>query len=84
MGFLDFFTGGNAKVVAKFIVNLHMRAHGDYQAVYDAISVSMLEELHNSGVKKTMTVHSFLPKVENYTDLGVLYLYFSASPRDAD
>lgn len=84
MGILDFLTGGNPKVVARYISQLHTQYGGDYQAVYDAVALNMYSGSHTKGILKSMTISSELPKVNNYAELGVLYLYYGASPDNAD
>ncbi|MCW1830295.1 hypothetical protein OLZ31_26300 [Enterobacter asburiae] len=77
---LDFIFGGNGKVVAKKIFQLHEKYGGDYQKVYNFIINETEKELEKKSAVRFLDAQ--LPKfsVKNYAELGAFYLFISASP----
>ena len=83
MSFWDWLTGGNAKVVARDLVDVHRRCGGNYESVMQISMVALLTATLQKDVSKKnlIVIDCIISKlIRNYLDLCVLTLYANAAP----
>ncbi|EEX9001668.1 hypothetical protein E9Z77_002212 [Escherichia coli] len=83
MGILDFFLGGNVRVIAKSISRLHFLHNGDHEKVLDVIFDRIYPDLLKCDCHKSLQI-SRACMVRNYAELGCYHLFVSASPSIAN
>ena len=78
----DFFTGGNAKVVANSLGRLHFDLGGDYTSTYVRRVMTIIEFSLSKNNAKTYTAVSMVRnnEIRNYVDICVLDLNINAAP----
>lgn len=76
--FLDFITGGNAKVMANHIANMHRDSGGNYEAVVAAVLI----DIGRNNPKNSEFFNYFAGNsIRNYSILGAVQLNALAAPR---
>ena len=85
MGFFDYLTGGNAKVAANTLADIHYMCNGDYLDTYTAVLSAILHRAVQNPDGKTGITMEMVRRNEfqNYTDLAVLNLNLNAAPANA-
>lgn len=83
MSFWDWLTGGNAKVAAHELVQLHKRCGGDYANVMTLAMTALIVSTSKGTIKRKDVIILdcvFSRLIRNYVDLAVLLLYSNAAP----
>lgn len=85
MSFFDYITGGNAKVAANSLANIHYMCDCDYVNTYTALLDLILKmAIQNMDSKTRITLEMVRNnEFQNYTDLAVLNLNLNAAPASA-
>lgn len=73
----DFLTGGNGKVAAGRLADLHSMFNGDYERIYAQVFL----ELSNTRVNNKSYLLKFATNsIRNYSELGAIQLNAVAAP----
>ncbi|MBB5143654.1 hypothetical protein [Desulfovibrio intestinalis] len=82
MGFFDYLTGGNAKVAANTLADIHYTCNGEYWGTYTLVLSAILNQAIQNPNNKTVIAMEMVRRNEilNYTDLAVLNLNLNVAP----
>src|SRR3546814_12493821 len=76
--FLNFLTGGNPKVAAYALADLHYKLAEDYEAVFAAVFIDLCQRKCNNDQFVSLYLENV---IHNYSELGAVQLNALAAPR---
>lgn len=79
MGLLDFFTGGNTKVEARFISDTFKTSGGDYSATFGIVAMSIITQLRLAKNHSPLS-NLINNEIPNFAVLACVQLNMFAAP----